>query len=64
MPGLAELLVARGKPDQAKAVRLLVHAGDSAGADLELSAAEATFRGIAAAPLLDECRCLRQQLEP
>lgn len=42
---------------------LLVHSGDGAGADLELSAAEATFRGIAAAPILAECRRLREQLE-
>ncbi|HEY6725307.1 MAG TPA: winged helix-turn-helix domain-containing protein [Polyangiaceae bacterium] len=42
---------------------LLLAAGDRAGADLELSAAEGTFRGIAAAPLLDECRQLRARLE-
>jgi len=42
---------------------LLVQSADYAGADLELSAAEAAFRGIDAAPFLDECRRLRERLE-
>jgi len=40
----------------------LVDSGDNAGADLELSAAEAAFRGIDATPFLDECRRLRDRL--
>jgi tetratricopeptide (TPR) repeat protein len=54
------LKAARARLDLAQ---LLLDAGDDAGADLELSAAEDTFQSIAAAPLLDECRQLRERLK-
>lgn len=40
--------------------QLLLEADDKMGAELELGSAEATFRQVSAAPLLDRCQALRQ----
>jgi len=42
---------------------LLAVSGDMAGADLELSAAEATFRSVAAVVLVEECQQIRERLD-